>query len=362
MNQSFAHFQLLPFLFFVFIVSCKGQEQTTTPEDSLSSPTTKAADFDPYFIESSDTISLYGPTSITRNIEQDREGNIWLATWEGIIQYDGKTFTNHTNKEGLRRFHAFNVMEDSKGNIWSGTIGAGVYLYNGKTFTNFTTQEGLASDQTGWIYEDKKGHIWIGTYGGISVYDGESLQNFTTEDGLMSNDINAIIEDQNGTFWIGARGEASLFDGQQFTKLTNKEGRPFFNVRSIIKDQNNNMWLGGNDGLWRYSPAGEGFFTQYSMTFTGYIFEDTKGNIWTSSGQASYWELSCYDVQNLHDPKIPPTKIIAKSDMFFGIKEDKDGGIWFGTLNGVCRYDTSALIRRGEDVFNYFRPTDSSGN
>ena len=212
---------------FVFIASCKGQNKTDLPKDSISQPESILPEKDPYFAETKTVNTSYGPSNITRNIIQDRNGDVWLATWEGIIRYDGKSFTNFTNKEGLRRFRVFTILEDRKGNIWFGTVGAGVYCYDGKLFTNFTTKEGLANDRLGCIYEDKKGNIWFGTMGGISCYDGKTFTNFTTNDGLTSNDINSIIEDKNGNFWIGTRGEACFYDGKTFTNLKNNDGSSF---------------------------------------------------------------------------------------------------------------------------------------
>jgi len=337
----------LVLLLFVSITSCNGQKETDPTKDNSNQTGNKVLDHDPYFVESTAITTSYGPSSITRNIMQDRNGNFWFATWEGIIRYDGKSFTNFTNKEGLRRFHVFSVLEDKAGNLWFGTIGAGVYRYDGKSFTNFTTEEGLAHDRIGCFYEDKTGKIWIGTEGGISVYDGKSFTNFTTNEGLTNNDVNSIIEDKTGKIWIGTRGNACFYDGTTFTNFTNKEGQPFTNVRSIIEDTKGNIWLGGNDGLWRYDGNS---FTNYTRNFVGYIYEDKKGNIWTSSvapDNQHQWILSRYDEKSLNDEKATATIILKKEDMFFGILEDKDGGIWLGTLNGVCRYDGNS--------FNYFK-------
>jgi hypothetical protein len=59
------------FLLFVFYTFCKGQTKT-------------------------DVITSYGPHTSVRTIKQDKKGNIWLASNEGIIRYDGKSFTNIT--------------------------------------------------------------------------------------------------------------------------------------------------------------------------------------------------------------------------------------------------------------------------
>lgn len=330
----------------------KAPPKQTKPTQQLD---LKPLDHDPYFEGTTDISSEFGPKTITRNILQDKNGNIWLATWDGIVRYDGQSdnaaqdsFINLTNKNKLRRYRAFTILEDSKGNIWFGTIGAGVYRYDGNSFANFTKLDGLVDDRVTCIYEDSKGIIWFGTTGGVSCYDGKSFKNFTTADGLTDNDVNSIVEDSSGKFWFGTRGTACTYDGSIFTKITNKAGNAYLNVRTIIEDRNGNIWLGGNDGLWRYNnpplPVTPKF-TQVSTEFTGYIFEDSKGNIWTTSenGGPRDWVISRYDESAISSWRLKSTKILEEENMFFGIAEDKKGGFWFGSLKGVYRYDGNSI-------------------
>jgi ligand-binding sensor domain-containing protein len=259
-----------------------------------------------------------------------------MASWEGVIKYDGISFTNMTNEVSLSRF--FSILEDRKGNFWFGSIGSGVYYYDRKTFQNFTTEEGLINNNVTHIYEDKAGNIWFGTQGGVSCFDGTSFRNYTMKDGLSNNDVNTIIEDKTGKFWLGTRGETCSFDGTSFTHFTNVDNTPFINVRSIIEDKKGNIWLGGGDGLWRYD--GEEF-TNFTSRFVGYIYEDKSGNIWTSSESAIIhgWALSRYDEKSLSDGKTTGLEMIAEEGMFFGIVEDHQGAIWVGNLKGVYRHD-----------------------
>ena len=344
--QSFFALFLLGFMF-----SCNEQkkdDQSTVVTSQTNQPAAISPEIDPYFIDSK-TInssygpksinSSYGPMSITRNIIQDKKGNFWFATWEGIMQFDGNSFTNFTNKAGLKRFRVFTILEDKAGNIWFGTVGAGVYLYDGKTFTNFTTKEGLVNNRIGCILEAKNGDIWIGTAGGISKYDGNSFTNLTTKEGLTNNDVNTIIEDKTGKLWIGTRGDACFYNGTIFTKITNSAGQSFANVRSIIKDKEGNIWLGGNDGLWAYDGSS---FTNFTKNFVGDVYQDKEENIWTTSavnGNSNKWSLSRYDTMSLKSKKATATQIKTEEGMLFGILEDSEGHIWVGSLNGVYRYD-----------------------
>ncbi|MGY4538104.1 ligand-binding sensor domain-containing protein [Mucilaginibacter sp. UYNi724] len=347
------------FLMLVYCTNCKGQDRTNVLKDSIKS-------------EEKNIATSFGPNRITRNVIQDRKGNIWIASWDGIFKYDGKLFINITSKVSSARF--FSVLEDKKGNFWFGSIGSSVFYYDGKSFQNFTIKEGLSGNRVTCIYEDKAGNIWFGTEAGASRYDGKYFQTFKMSEAQpvnkadsvhgsvyqhrlpevswMHNDVSSIIEDKTGKLWFGTRGNAFIYDGKAFKTITNKEGKPFANVRSIIKDKKGNIWLGGNNGLWRYNGSA---FTNFTQKFVGYIYEDKKGNIWTSSESSNgiskvlsgyitnttVWALSRYE-KSLSNKK-PTVTEIAYKPMLFGILEANDGSIWFGSMNGVYRYGGKSI-------------------
>ncbi|GAO41071.1 ligand-binding sensor domain-containing protein [Flavihumibacter petaseus] len=335
--KQYAHICAL-FLVFVVYASCKGQNKADLSKENLKSGT-------------ENLVTSSGPKQITRNIIQDKKGNIWIAAFDGIFRYDGKSFTNITNGVSKARF--FSVLEDRKGNFWFGSIGSGVYYYDGKSFQNFTTRNGLLNNDVGCIYEDKSGNIWFGVFGGASRYDGKSFQNFVINGDAMNQDltgitfqerppyeVNAIIEDKKGRLWFATRGNTFVYDGKTFTVFAH-EGTPFKNVRSVIEDKTGNIWLGGANGLWRYSGS---TFTSFRQKFVGYIIEDKKGNIWTSSERdnGKDWALARYDGKSLSSANPTVTELTTRP-MFFGILAAADGSIWFGALDGVRRYDGSTI-------------------
>lgn len=368
--------------------SCKGQQKT---ENASSEPVKEAVpvktDYDPYFIETDGIHQTKGPSSITRNILEDKDGNMWFASWEGIMRYEpakaleaeGKPFTNFTNKEGLRRYHVFSVLRDRRENLWFGTIRGGIYRYDpsvylktpATAFINLTTKQGLADDAIGCMLEDRAGNIWIGTFNGLSFYDpkispdaeGNIFQNYIMEGEKDNSDINSIVEDRNGTFWFGTRGEVFCYDGKSFTAFKDRNGLPLRNVRSIIEDKEGKIWLGGNEGLWSYDPAiGVTSFTLYTRDFAGYIYEDSKGNIWAGTNEPGErdWVLTRYDQKTLANGSTDGTRIHKQKGQIFGILEDSKGNIWFGNERGACRFDPTtglnALINLTElSVFECFQ-------
>lgn len=317
-----------------------GQNQTNVTKDTINS-------------ESGDSITSKGPSNIVRTIIQDKKGNFWMASWEGIFRYDGKSFTNITSKVSSTPF--FSVIEDSKGNFWFGTIGSGVYYYDGKSFKNFTIKDGLLNNDVTSIIEDKKGNIWFGVSGGASCYDGKYFRNYIIDGNDINaewtgkkfpdrqpNGVNIIMKDKTGKLWIGTKSELFIYDEKSFTALRNKDGKVFSGVWGITEDRKGNIWSGANDGLWRYDSN---TFSKISENGALSIIEDKKGNIWTSSTTAIYnkpWTLSRYDEKSLNNKTPTVTEIITKQ-LIFGILEDYDGNIWFGSGDGVYRYDGKTI-------------------
>src|ERR1700683_1337304 len=111
--MKYVHVYVL-FLMSSFHTSC-GQNQTNVSKDNIKT-------------ETKDTVTSYGPNSMVRNVKQDRNGNILIASCKGVFRYDGTSFTNLTSEISSPGFSSFwDVLEDRKGNLWFGTKDSGVY-------------------------------------------------------------------------------------------------------------------------------------------------------------------------------------------------------------------------------------------
>jgi ligand-binding sensor domain-containing protein len=166
---------------------------------------------------------------------KDKKGNLWFGTQTmGVCRYDGKSFTWFSEK-GLKGPAVLGLFEDKKGNLWFGNNGNGLFRYDGTSLTNFTEEKGLSNDEflksgkagpgtLARIYtinEDNYGDLWIGTVdAGVWRYDGKNLTNYTTKDGLPSNAVNIIYKDRRGELWFGTEGEGVCkFNGAVFTNV-----------------------------------------------------------------------------------------------------------------------------------------------
>lgn len=238
-------------------------------------------------------------------INEDKNGNLWFGTDQGVYKYDGKTFRNYNQKDGLSHidisrksilvdksgtiwvgthkgvflydpfaeikgepsFSLFpllppinvaDIMEDAAGNIWFATSNKGVFRYDGKAVQNITEREGLSDNYAGGMIQDLSGNYWFTTKNGICRYDGKTFTDFTAKDGLGGSEIWGICLEKPGIIWITARGYTTRFDPsipisdpRAFTVFTVKDGISCC-VQSMYQDKSGNMWWGAGQGLYRF--------------------------------------------------------------------------------------------------------------
>jgi ligand-binding sensor domain-containing protein len=340
----------------------------TVADSSFTEQTSSIKPFAPdaNWITPAEVVSQYGPSGIVRDVVIDRDGIIWLAAWDGIVSYDpsttlgtgSKQFTNHTLKEGLSHHRVYSVMEDSKGNMWFGTMGAGAYKYDGNTFTNLSSNNGMVSNTVFDIFEDQGGNIWFATDSGVSRYSelsgAKTFTNISENDSLHGH-VYAISQDTYGTIWIGTSFglyNYSIVDaahGAQtmaLNEVLTESGTHYSNVRDLCWS-NGIMWIGAARGLYESRPLGHVplKITRIDEKFTSYICADNTGNILlTSDG------IFRYDVLGESGNERFTTVVADKSNLgIFGAEEDKDGTIWYGAMDGLHS------VREGKDV-SYRKP------
>lgn len=149
----------------------------------------------------------------------DESLNLWIGTQEkGVCVYNGfqtKWITGkYLDGPAVRA-----VFTDRKGVHWFGNNGGGLFRYDGKELRNISEEKMLMNDaflkaklpvdkpgslaRVFAINEDVDGNLWIGTVdAGLWKYDGQRLTNFTKSQGLPDGRVLGISKDQSGDLLV----------------------------------------------------------------------------------------------------------------------------------------------------------------
>lgn len=263
------------------------------------------------------------------------------------------TMQNFNTDHGLVLSSILSGFKDRTGNLWFGTFGNGVSRYDGKSFTNFSSAHGLAHNLINSITEDSHGNIWFSTYGGLSKYDGISFKNYSTANGLPYNDVLQTLEDSRGWIWAAtARGLCMLdpSNPELFIPIDDGYGFEGDYSRSIIEDQKGNIYVSADRGLKKYEPNSEAVgkisFTDYSKkcglegAFINCMTEASDGMIWfgTDQGVFRFDPVKATTVNfTINDGLV--------SNAITSIVEDSEKTLWLGSKSGV------SALRKGEKAF-----------
>ncbi|MBX7223692.1 MAG: response regulator [Blastocatellia bacterium] len=292
------------------------------------------------------------PQTSVLAIAQTRDGYLWLGTHEGLVRFNGQTFTvfDKRNTPEITSNSIWTLFEDHTGALWCGTLSGGLVRYQAGRFTRFTTAEGLGSNFVYAVAEDRNGALWVGTSSGLCRWQDGTWTTLTTRNGLSSNNIRALFCDSQGILWIGTHdgGLNRLHDGQ-IHSYTTTDGLPGLAVYSIAEDASHRIWFGvyGN-GLGCFDQGGLRFFTTHdglSSLLVWTIFFDRLGTLWigTEGGGLNRYRNGVFSVYS--------TKDGLSQEYPRSFWEDREGSLWVGTSNGLNRFKdgkfTAYTVREG---------------
>jgi ligand-binding sensor domain-containing protein len=352
MNKSYLYYPLLVII--VLASSCNTQNRQSK---SVSSEQTKA-------IETQTKITSYGEQDKVTSGLLDKSGDLWFGTSnEGVYRYDGKTFVNYTEENGLPTNDITSIEEDGVGNLWFGTK-KGLCKYDGKSFTTVLIpwDGGEHQQEDYWwnpnviqcLLTDENGDLWVGTAGyGAYHYDGKTFTNlsFTNDskqvDSLHHNFIQSMVEDTNGNIWFTSltHGGISRYDGTGITYFSVEDGLKDDMVFSSYQDKAGTLWFGSiqtkHEGLYRYDGSsfiGYGKEDGLCDNFVTGFFEDKAGMLWIRTGSI----LCLYNGKTFAPFLTKEGK--GLKDINF-IIEDKEQNIWMGGRYGnLWKYDGETLL------------------
>ena len=272
------------------------------------------------------------------NLYEDTKGNLWAGMENGLWRWRAgppKFYPLAGEPDGIRV-----LGEDADGTLLLGWKG-GIYRFvDGKT--EAYSLPGLAPGFTARrLLRDRDGGLWIATQtqGLVHAHQGKT-DVFSSADGLSGDDVLALFEDREGNIWIATINGFDRFRDFSIATLTPKQGLSNAVVQSVLANRDGSVWLSTHGGLDRWNHGqiktyrlGNGKRNDHPES----LFQDDRGRIWVSTlSGVGYLEKDGF----VPISRVPGGNILS-------ISQDTAGNVWVANeSSGLFRVSPQGEVQQ----------------
>ena len=256
---------------------------------------------------------------LVKAIFQDREGDIWVATIDGLDRFRHFAITTISTRQGLSATTGMALLAARDGSMWFATQdglnhwqdGTNIiYRSPGKSssagsaaaggplsaYVQEVKNSGIPSSSGGALYEDSDGRIWESTTGGIAYFENGR---FTKVPKLPGTFVSSITGDTQGNIWLADLnlGLVHLVNGKELERFSwDKLGHKDDATSLLVDPVRGGLWLGFSEGGVVYFADGKpqesyGAAEGLTGTVTSLAF-GRAGALWASTddGLVRIWQ------------------------------------------------------------------------
>ena len=294
--------------------------------------------------------------TIVDDITQDKYGQLWLATQNGLNKFDGYQFTTYSfdlsDSTGVANGIVRACFTDCQGEVWIGTDeGLSHFNHDLEQFEHFSYQNDGKKQPIHNIAEISEQKLLLYTLNkNLWIFDKQTKQ-FSTDLPVdsMEGILPSYISSQDEYTYIGTQDGVYIYSTTQktlnYVPLSINES---FRKYAFLQQAPYYLWVGTNGGgLFRYNLQ-TGKVTQYthqagtkgsiSSNYIRSMTLDHQGRLWIGTMNA----LNIYDEQNDCFQTYAGTPENNGGNMQLSIRKiyrDTQGGMWMGTyLRGLYYY------------------------
>lgn len=319
------------------------------------------------------------------NIYQDKNGYIWIKTENYLSRLNPKSnkFRHYEHYNDVFNFISVNakfpIFEDHKNQLWVGTKdGLNYFDRNLEIFKRYrhnpNNKSSLTNNNINVIFEDSDHDLWIGTRNGLNKFDWESetFKRYVSGNNpksLSNNAINDLCEDEEGNLWVSTDDGLNKFNKAtetfvSYSQFMDDNSLILINsFTDIIQDRTGIVWVGSMQGLIKIENRTKKFKLynkskkQEPLFSNNYVASIYKKDdlVWVGTWGAGLYLLN---PKTLKTVRYNTSNSKIGNDYIHKIFEDKKGGIWVGTQNGLSFFNTKTKKFEGHDkaqVFSIFK-------
>jgi len=194
------------------------------------------------------------PLSHLNGVIQPQDGYLWLASFDGLIRFDGvrfSVFNTATNPE-LPSNRFVSIVEGPGGDVWAGAEFDRVVRWRDGDFEVYGLDEERTGTAINAIQFDSEGTLWVRTNRGIYVMRNGRLQRIGDES--LHRPVVALLLDSEGAVWVGTDGAGALRwqDGEARQVIAHPEGPLASFASSFLEAANGTVYIGTGTAVLAY--------------------------------------------------------------------------------------------------------------
>lgn len=283
------------------------------------------------------------PHNWVKCILEDREKNIWVGTRGGLSVLRPRKVVMRSPPDGWQSVLPLSIAPGANGCVWAGSEGAGLYQFDGRTWRNFSEADGLSNPYVWSVLEDRSGAVWAGTWSG-GLFRGRDGK-FAIPEGLseLKDPITALLESADGTLWIGTGKGLARFRNERLERLAGLGGAAAGDIRALASGPGGELWLGtlgaglgclANGRLQTYT-AREGLAGDFILS----LHPEPDGTLWIGTLERGLCRFKDGRFANLTVKNGMPSNVLGH------IADGHDGKLWFNSSLGIFAASKAELNR-----------------
>jgi ligand-binding sensor domain-containing protein/serine phosphatase RsbU (regulator of sigma subunit) len=284
-----------------------------------------------------------------RDMDFDKEGSIWLASYRGgLSRMRDAKFNNYTMLEGLGSNVINQVAEIAPNHYLIACDNNSIFELKNNTLKPYPIKTKLDNERVRYFLKDSKNNLWVSTEIGLLRIDAQGKETFFNEkNGLPDNMVNQVFEDKNGVIWLATRtgGLVKILPDDTFEAFNKQNGFGSNFIMAIEQNKNGDMILATNDaGIHIIDKNNKKtiYDTKNGMP-TNLVFRtysEDNGNLWIASNAG---------LLLLKDGKVSQFGVLSKYACYDILRDNKQN-FWLPSAKGVTQIDYPSLLTFLQDT------------
>lgn len=299
---------------------------------------------------------------VIRDILQDREGFLWVATHTGLYRFDGRLFRRFTTVDGLADNWVTHLAEDASGQLWVST-NRGLCRRVGNAFETVVPARSWLRFRPNMgtpLTTDTEGNVYLGSEHGLfairkapragdppmapPVYVEKLADLAAFRGGLGA----LLVEDQAWIWFTDSRQR--LVRRQLQTGVTEEvdPGLPEDIWLSVVRDRRGTVWIAGAQGQLFARERGQAQFHRTGVAYSGQgrMAELRSGAIAVPAASGFWLVRPSHAGAPGLDVELVDAGAGLPGELVECFLEDQDGFLWIGTVGtGLIRWTGGSAWR-----------------